>query len=260
MLPGWGQEAVSGPSLEGTDGVIDDQFVDGDIEGEAYFAEAVAPLAGPVGGVGAAEEVVPDVLGLPKVDLHGEGAEGFGDGEGLVEDGEVLRRLELGGGFEADHGSLHALVGGVAEEVVVEGDVIDLGAAEEAGELGGVEGFGFEGAAQSGVDGEAGGDGEGGGSGDVGLTEEVEQGGVLFVDADERIFNFGEGLVEDALEDALLLVGEEGGEGVEGGVEVFVDVADEFGEIGAADGAAGAGDEGVPCFGVFGLEVLDGGG
>jgi hypothetical protein len=69
--------------LEGADAGIDDQFVYGDIEGEANFAEAVAPFAGPVGSVGAAEEVVPDVLGLPEVDVHGEGAEGFSDGEGF---------------------------------------------------------------------------------------------------------------------------------------------------------------------------------
>ena len=127
-----------------------------------------------------------------------------------------MRGLLFGGGFKANHGALHALVGGVAEEVGVEGDVVDVGAAEEAGDLGGVEGIGFEGAAEAGVDGEAGGDGEGGGSGDVGFGEEVEQGGVLVVDADERAFDLGEGLVEDALQDAVLLVGEEGGEGVEG--------------------------------------------
>ncbi len=123
--------------------------------------------------------------------------------------------LLFGGGFEPDHGTLHALVGGVAEQVAFEGDVVDFGAAEEAGDLGGVEGFGFEGAAEAGVDGEAGGDGERGRCGDVGIAEEVEQGGVLVVDADERAFDFGEGLVEDALEDAVLLVGEERGEGVE---------------------------------------------
>ena len=153
---------------------------------------------------------------MPEVDFHGEGAEGFGDGEGFVKDGDVLRGLLLGGGFEANHGAFHTLVGGVAEEVVVEGDVIDLGAAEETSDLGGVEGIGFEGAAEAGVDGEASGEGEGWGRGDVGIGEEVEQGSVLVVDANERAFNFGEGLVEDALQDAVLLVGEERGEGVEG--------------------------------------------
>jgi hypothetical protein len=63
--------------------------------------------------------------------------------------------------------------------------VIDFGATEQAGDLGGVEGVGLEGVAQAGVDGKAGGDGERGWSGDVALAEEVEQGGVLFVDADE---------------------------------------------------------------------------
>jgi hypothetical protein len=97
----------------------------------------------------------------------------------------------FGGGFEANHGAFHTLVGGVAEEVVVEGDVIDFGAVEEASDLGGVEGLGFEGAAEAGVDGEAGGEGEGGRGSDVGVAEEVEQGGVLVVDADERAFDLG---------------------------------------------------------------------
>ena len=31
--------------LEGADGEVYDEIVDGDVEGEAYFAEAFAPLA-----------------------------------------------------------------------------------------------------------------------------------------------------------------------------------------------------------------------
>ena len=38
-----------------------------------------------------------------------------------------------------------------------------------------------------------------GGAATFGFGEEVEQRGVLFVDAHERAFDFGEGLVEDAL-------------------------------------------------------------
>jgi hypothetical protein len=104
-----------------------------------------------------------------------------------------LRGLLLGGGFELDHGALHEFVGGVAEEVAVEGDVVDVGAAKEVGDLGGVVGFGLESAAQAGVDGEASGEGQGWRGGDVGLAEEVEQGGMLVVDADERAFDLGEG-------------------------------------------------------------------
>jgi hypothetical protein len=240
--------------------VVDDEVVNGDIEGEADFAEPVAPLARPVGGVGAAEEVVPDVLRLPEVDFHGEGAEGFGDGEGFVEGGEVLRGLLFGGGLEADHGALHALVGGVAEEITVEGDVVDLGASEEAGDLGGVEGFGLECAAEAGVDGEAGGQGESWWGSNVGISEEIEQGGVLVVDADERAFDFGEGLVEDVLEDAVLLVGEERGEGVEGGVEEAVDEANELGKVGVADGVTRVGDEGFPRGNILRGVAFDGGG
>ena len=84
---------TTGGRLEGGDAFVDDEFVDGDVEGEAEFAEAFAPLAGEVVVVAAAEEVVPDVLRLPEVDLHGQGAEAFGDGEGFVEHGEVLRGL-----------------------------------------------------------------------------------------------------------------------------------------------------------------------
>src|ERR1700733_6806081 len=35
--------------LEGADAEVDDEVVDGDFEGEAYFTEAFAPLARPVG-------------------------------------------------------------------------------------------------------------------------------------------------------------------------------------------------------------------
>ena len=168
-----------------------------------------------------------------------------------------------GGGFEADHGALHALAGGVAEELGVEGDLVGFGAAEEGFDRVGVEGFGLEGAAEAGVDGEAGGEGEGGRRGHAGLGEEVEEGGVVFVDLAEGVLHLGEGLVEDGVEDAVLLVGEERGEGVGHVAEEAVDEADDFGEVGAADGGADLGGEGVEGFdlgGVLGVVALDGGG
>jgi len=167
-------------------------------------------------------------------------------------EGEALLGGMVGGGhgvFKADHGALHALVGGVGEEWDVEGDGVDFGAAEEAGDLGGVVAGGFECAAEAGVDGEAGGESECGWGGDVGLGEEVHEGGVLFVDADEGAFDLGESLIEDAFEDAVLLVGEERGEGVEGVAEVGVDETEEGGEIGAADESCGVVAEGGPGFG-----------
>ena len=198
---------------------------------------------GPVVGVAAAEEVVPDVLGLPEVDLEGHGAEGVGDGEGGLEGG-AGGGSPVGGGFEADHGALHALAGGEAEDGDVEGDLVGGGAGEQGFDLGGVELVGFEGAAEAGVDGEAGGEGEGGRRGHAGLGEEVEEGGVVLVDLAEGVLHLGEGAVEDGAEDAVLLVGEERGEGVGEGAEEAVDEADDFGEVGAADGGADVGGEG----------------
>ncbi len=75
-----------------------------------------------------------------------------------VAEGSVGRGVAGCGGFEADHGALHALAGGVAERVGVEGDVVGFGAGEQRFDGFGVEGVGFEGAAQAGVDGEVGGD------------------------------------------------------------------------------------------------------
>ena len=46
------------------------------------------------------------------------------------------------------------------------------------------------------------------------LGEEVEQRGVVLVDLAQGVFHLGEGLVEDGAQDAVLLVGEERGEGV----------------------------------------------
>ena len=56
-----------------------------------------------------------------------------------------------------------------------------------------------------------------GGGGHAGLGEEVQEGGVVLVDFAEGVLHLGEGLVEDGFEDAVLLVGEERGEGVGGG-------------------------------------------
>ena len=80
---------------------------------------------------------------------------------------------------------------------------------EEGFDLVWVEVFGLDGAAEAGVDGEAGGGGEGGWRGHAGFGEEVEEGGVVFVDFAEGVLHLGDGLVEDGVEDAVLLVGEE---------------------------------------------------
>jgi len=117
-------------ALDSANAVVDDEVIDRDIERETHFAEAITPFAGPVGGVRPAEEGVPDVLRLPEVYLHGESTEGLSDGEGFIQDSDVLRRLLFGCGFEPDHGALHSLVGGVAQKVAVESDVVDVCAAE----------------------------------------------------------------------------------------------------------------------------------
>ncbi len=102
-----------------------------------------------------------------------------------------------------------------------------------------------------------------GGGGHAGLGEEVEEGGVVLVDLAEGVLHLGEGLVEDGLDDAVLLVGEERGEGVAHVAEEAVDEADDLGEIGAAHGGADFGGEGVEggdLVGVGGVVALDGGG
>ena len=117
--------------------------------------------------------------------------------------------------------------------------------------------------AQAGVDGEAGGGGECGWGGHAGFGEEVEERGVVFVDLAERVFHLGEGLVKDAVEDAVLLVGEERGEGVGCLAEETIDEADHFGQVGAADGGADVGGEGGEGFdfdGVGGVVGFDRGG
>ena len=265
-----------GCGLEGGDAFFYYEAVYGDVESFAEVFEAFFPVFGPVVFVAAAEEVVPDVLGLPEVDLEGEGAEGVGDGEGA---GEGLRGGGFPGGglFEADHGALHALACVEAEDGGIKGDLIAAGAGEEVFDFGGVEGVGLDGVAEAGVDGEVSGERECGRCGHAGFGEEVEQGGVVFVDFAEGVLHLGDGLVEDGSEDAVLLVGEEGGEGVSGGCggfgvgvgggfggewrEEVVDEADDLGEVGAADGFADVGGEGGErggLFGVVGVETFDG--
>jgi hypothetical protein len=134
MNDGCGGERCGGDvGLEGPDALFDDELVDGDVESYADASEGFAPLSRPVVGIGAAEEVVPNVLRLPEVDLHRKGAEAFGDFKGLLQGSDAGGgQLGLGGAFEADHGALHAPVGGVTEKRNVEGDVVDDGATKEA--------------------------------------------------------------------------------------------------------------------------------
>ncbi len=92
--------------------------------------------------------------------------------------------------------------------------------------------------------------------------EKVEQRGVVLVDLAEGLLHLGDGLVEDGVEDAVLLVGEERGEGVGHVTEETIDETDDLGEIGAANGGADLGGEGVEGgdFGrVLGVVALDGG-
>ena len=200
--------------LWGTHAFFDDEFVDADVQGLAEFFEVVFPLGGPVVVVAAAEEVVPDVLGLPEVYFEGHGVEGVGDGERGGEGAGGVSGSPAAAASRRDHGALHALAGGEAEERGVEGDLVGGGAGEEGFDLVGVEGVGLDGAAEAGVDGEAGGEASAGGAAMPDLGEEVQEGGVVLVDLAEGVFHLGEGLVEDGVEDAVLLVGEERGEGV----------------------------------------------
>ena len=65
-------------------------------------------------------------------------AEGVGDGERGCERGCGGGPM-AGGGFERDHGALHALAGGEAEDRGVEGDLVGGGAGEEGLDFSGVE-------------------------------------------------------------------------------------------------------------------------
>src|SRR6516225_9244185 len=121
------------PVLEGADAFFGDELVDADVHGLAEAAEAFTELFGPVGLVGAAEEVVPDVLRLPEVDLEGELAKGSGEDEDVGEGGGG-GVLVGDGGFELDHGALHALSAGVAKLLGVEVDVLGGGPQDERGD------------------------------------------------------------------------------------------------------------------------------
>ena len=221
--------------LEGADALFDDQLVDGDVHGFAQFFEVLFPLGGPVVGVAAAEEVVPDVLGLPEVYFEGHLVDGFGDeergGEGAAAEGSP-----------AAEASRRTMARFMRWPAVKPRSWVSRGIWSASARLrrvsisAGSKAVGLDGAAEAGVDGEAGGGGEGGRRGHAGLGEEVEEGGVVFVDLAEGVLHLGDGLVEDGVEDAVLLVGEEGGEGVGSFAEEAVDEADDFGEIGAADG------------------------
>ena len=85
-----GREGLEPPTLwlEGGDSLLDYEVVDVDVHGFAEFFEAFFPFFGPVACVAAAEEVVPDVLGLPDVYFEGHLVDCFcyeeGVGEGSV--------------------------------------------------------------------------------------------------------------------------------------------------------------------------------
>jgi len=86
---------------------------------------------------------------------------------------------------------------------------------------------------------------------------------VVVVDLAEGVFHFGEGAVEDGAEDAVLLVGEERGEGVVDAAEEAFKEMNDIGEVGFADGYADGGaevGEAGDLLGIFGVELADGGG
>ena len=103
------------------------------------------------------------------------------------------------------------------------------------------KGIGLNGVAEAGVGGEAGGEREGGRRGHAGVGEEVKEGGVVLVDLAEGVFHLAHGLVEDGAEDAVLLVREEGGEGVCDGEGAWLAAVWPLG-AGAAGGFDGVGD------------------
>ena len=86
---------------------------------------------------------------------------------------------------------------------------------------------------------------------------------MVVVDFAEGVFHLGEGAIEDGAEDAVLLVGEEGGEGVADAAKEAFEEVDHLGEIGAADSdgnVVGEGGEGEDLAGIGGVKLADGGG
>ncbi len=203
------------------------------------------PLLAPVLCGGVAKKVIPDVLCLPEVGAAGKGPEAFSDGQGLRHD---IHLLPGGGCFQRHHGTLHAAVGGIAQDGQVQLDVVCRGAAQQTSELGSIVGVALQCAAETGVDCKTGGKGQGGRCRHVRFAKKMQQRGVFLVDPHEGFFDLGDGLIEDALEDAMLLVGKQGGQRIGLGMEEAVDQTDESRDVSTGDGETCLLVEAVPGF------------
>src|SRR3569833_3143874 len=172
---------VEPPESEGRDALFGDQFVHGDIESLSKLLEEQLPLRRPVVLIAAAEEIVPDVLRLPEVDVVGQASQGRGDGERRLHS-PFHGSVGLSGGLQLHHGPLHPLAGGEAEVWRVELYLISGGAAQQRLYLIGIKGVRLNSATQTGVDGEVGRQGQGGRRGHAGLGQETQQRDVILVD------------------------------------------------------------------------------
>ena len=100
-------------------GFFDDDGVDGDGELGAEFVHFFEPLGRGRLVTVKAVGVVPEVLRLPEVYIEGQFAESAGDQQCVFHAMEALRKL-----VEGEHGALHSLVYDVAEELLVESDLV----------------------------------------------------------------------------------------------------------------------------------------
>ena len=82
------QLKVPGNSLKSGDALFNHKLVHGYVHRDAELLEVRLPLRRPVGGVGPAQQVVPDILRLPDDHLEGHEANDVRDREGLVQGGQ----------------------------------------------------------------------------------------------------------------------------------------------------------------------------
>ena len=179
--------------------------------GLAKLLEAGLPLWRPVSRVGPLQEVVPDVLRLPDVHFEWHGAYTFRDFKCPVESAQrSLGMLVSDGSFKANHGALHPLAGCEREDMGVERDVVDVAPVEQIGHNIRFKLLCFDRPAEARVNRKACGQRKRGRRIHPGFCEEVQQRGMILIDFAERLLHFTDGLIEDGVQDAVLLISEKG--------------------------------------------------
>jgi len=187
-------------------------LVDADVEGFAEFLEGELALRGAIASVGAAEELIPDVLRLPQVYVEGHGCAGRARWRGRT-DGRLRGSPDL---TSACNWTMARLMRSAAAKLSAAESMAtwSVEARRKSASIPAASSVRLDGAAQAGVDGEVGGDGKRGRRAAPDSVRKWSKRGVVFVDLAQRVFHLGHGLVENRAQDALLLIGEERGERV----------------------------------------------